>query len=208
MELRFLPKTTDNISERFALPVKSNNVSCPNLSPLKKDTVSFKGSGLKKSDFDGMDLYIIEKNKYNVQQLKSKEDLPKFAKQDVDKLITKDYGGRQEETRIQRKAMLKEWFDYVTKENDAYSNAQRLVILSAITKDLKPNNDNIPLILNKGVLADTVFELEERLKSNPKDVFDFNKVYQNSGVQIQEKQRLNGLLFHQRKMIQRTLIKM
>ena len=29
---------------------------------------------------------------------------------------------------------------YVIKENNAYSNAQRLIILSAITKDLKENN--------------------------------------------------------------------
>ena len=76
--------------------------------------------------------------------------------------------------------MLKEWFDYVIKENDAYSNAQRLIILSAITKDLKANNDIIPPVLNKGVLAQTITELEEKLKVNPKENFDFNKMYQNN----------------------------
>ena len=76
--------------------------------------------------------------------------------------------------------MLKEWFDYVIKENDAYSNAQRLIILSAITKDLKANNDIIPPVLNKGVLAQTITELEEKLKVNPRENFDFNKMYQNN----------------------------
>ena len=155
-------------------------VSCPNLAPLKQDTVSFKGAILKKSDFEGVDLAVIEKYKPNIQQFKSKEDLQTFAENKINELKEKDFGGRQQETIVQRKAMLKEWFDYVTKENDAYSNTQRLVILSAITKDLKPNNDNIPEVLNKGVLAQTVTELEERLKSNPKENFDFHKMYKNN----------------------------
>ena len=155
-------------------------VSYPNLAPLKQDTISFKGEKVKKSDFEGVDLYILEKNRYDVQQFKSKNDIQKLAGEEIEKLTNKEYGGRQEETKLQRKAMLKEWFDYVTKENDAYSNTQRLVILSAVTKDLKPNNDTIPPVLNKGVLADTVSELEEMLKNNPKEKFDFNKMYQNN----------------------------
>ena len=155
-------------------------VSCPNLAPLKQDTVSFKGTVLKKSDFQGVDLSVIEKFKPNIQQFKSKDDLQTFAESKINELKEKDFGGRQEETTIQRKAMLKEWFDYVIKENDAYSNTQRLVILSAITKDLKANNDAIPPVLNKGILAQTVTKLEERLKVNPKENFDFNKMYQNN----------------------------
>ena len=174
-------------------------VSCPNLAPLKQDTISFKGNVLKKSDFKGSDLAVIERYKPNIQQFKSKEDLQTFAEDKIRTIILKptlskdiatlkqvqvddlkDFGGRQEETKVQRKAMLKEWFEYVIKENDAYSNAQRLIILSAITKDLKENNDTIPPVLNKGILADTVTELEEKLKANPKENFDFNKMYQNN----------------------------
>jgi len=156
------------------------SVNYPNLSPLKQDTISFKGEKVKKSDFQGVDLYILEKNRYDVQQFKSKNDIQKLAGEEIEKLTNKEYSGRQEETKVQRKAMLKEWFDYVIKENDAYSNTQKLVILSAATKDLKPNNDNIPPVLNKGVLADTVSELEEKLKNNSKEKFDFNKMYQNN----------------------------
>ena len=155
-------------------------ISCPNLAPLKQDTVSFKGTVLKKSDFKGSDLAVIERYKPNIQQFKKKEDLQTFAEGKVNELKEKNYGGRQQETKVQRKAMLKEWFDYVIKENDAYSNTQRLIILSAVTKELKPNNDTIPPVLNKGILADTVTELEEKLKANPKENFDFNKMYQNN----------------------------
>ena len=147
---------------------------------LNSSPVAFKGAVLKKSDFEGIDFAVIERYKPNIQQFKSKEDLQKFAENKINEIKEKDYGGRQEETKIQRKAMLKEWFDYVTKENDAYSNTQRLVILAAVTKDLKSNNDAIPPVLNKGVLAATVTELEERLKANPKENFDFNKMYQNN----------------------------
>ena len=159
---------------------KSFGMSCSNLSPLKQDTVSFKGNVLKKSDFKGSDLVVIERYKPNIQQFKSKEDLQTFAESKINELKEKDFDGRQEETTVQRKAMLKEWFDYVIKENDAYSNTQRLIILSAITKDLKPSNDAIPPVLNKGTLAQTVTELEEKLKVNPKENFDFNKMYQNN----------------------------
>ena len=150
------------------------------LSKTLNQPVSFKGNVLKKSDFKGVDLAVIERYKPNIQQFKSKEDLQTFAESKVNELKEKDFGGRQEETKVQRKAMLKEWFDYVIKENDAYSNTQRLVILSAITKDLKPNNDTIPPVLNKGVLADTISELETRLKNKPKEIFDFSKMYQNN----------------------------
>ncbi len=147
---------------------------------LNSSPVTFKGAVIKKSDFEGIDLAVIEKYKPNIQQFKSKDDLQKFAENKIDKLKEKDFGGRQEETKIQRKAMLKEWFDYTIKENDAYSNTQCLVILSAITKDLKANNDAIPPVLNKGILADTVSKLEEKLKRNSKENFDFNKMYQNN----------------------------
>ena len=157
-----------------------NEYNGKQLQQLTKDTVSFKGCVLKKSDFQGTDLAVIEKFKPNIQQFKKKEDLQTFSERKINELKEKDFGGRQEATRMQRKNMLKEWFEYVIKENEAYTNTQRLIILASITKDLKPNNDTIPPVLDKGVLADTIAELEERLKNNPKENFDFNKIYQNN----------------------------
>ena len=164
----------------YAYARNDNSKQLKFFTPLNQDTVSFKGSVLKKSDFKGSDLAVIERYKLNIQQFKSKDDLQTFADEKINELKEKNFGGRQEETRIQRKAMLKEWFDYVIKENDAYSNAQRLIILSAITKDLKENNDTIPPVLSKGVLAQTITELEEKLKANPKENFDFHKMYKNN----------------------------
>ena len=81
-------------------------ISCPNLAPLKQDTVSFKGTVLKKSDFKGSDLAVIERYKPNIQQFKSKEDLQTFAEGKVNELKEKNFGGRQEETTVQNHSTL------------------------------------------------------------------------------------------------------
>ena len=109
----------------------------------------------------------------------SNDDLQNWAGDKAKVIANKDFGGRQAETKIQRKAMLKEWADYVFNENDAYTNTTALLILNAITKDLKPDNDNIPPALNKGVLADCIYEIDKNTKRDQKYQFDLNKMYQN-----------------------------
>jgi len=161
---------------------KRSNISSPNLAPLKSDTVSFKGSEnvLKKIDFEGIDFAVVEKYKAPIEKFKTKDDFQKWCSSEIkSKIINKDFSGRQDETKIQRKEMLKEWFNYVLRENDGYNNATKLLILDSITKELKPNNDNLPPVLNRGVLADCIQEIEDNLKSNRKYSFNLNKMYQN-----------------------------
>ena len=150
----------------------------PNLTPLKQDTVSF--GALKKSQFEGLDFAAVEKFKAPIEQFKTNNDLQNWCKSKIKtNILDKDFGGRQEETKIQRKAMLKEWTDYVLKENEGYNSATALIILSAVTKGLNPDNDKLPPVLNKGVLADCISEIETNLKKDKKYSFDFNKMYQN-----------------------------
>ena len=91
-----------------------------------------------------------------------------------------DFGGRQKETKVQRKAMINDWFNYVTKENDAYTGAMQFMILKSITNNLKPNEDTLPAVLNKGVLANTVSEVQKTLESDPKALINFEKIYRNN----------------------------
>ena len=87
MEVNKLPIfNINNKSNDNHIQVKRFGVSCPNLAPLKQDTVSFKGNVLKKSDFKGVDLAVIERYKPNIQQFKSKEDLQTFAESKVNEL--------------------------------------------------------------------------------------------------------------------------
>ena len=168
----------------FNTYLKLNNIrksdirnSYPNLAPLQRDTVTF--GAMKKSEFSGIDRAVVEKFKAPIEKFHTNADLQKWSLGNTLELANKDYGGRNEETKIQRKAMLKEWSDYVLQENDGYTNAMSLLILYAVTKDLKPDNDTIPPVLNKGVLADCIAELEKQTKEDPKYQFDLNKIYKN-----------------------------
>lgn len=149
--------------------------SYPNLVPLQRDTVTF--GAMKKSKFSGIDRAVVENFKAPIEKFYTNADLQKWSFENALKLANKDYGGRKEETKIQRKVMLKEWSDYVLQENDGYTNAMSLLILDAVTKDLKPDNDTIPPVLNKGVLADCIAELDKNTKEVPKYQFNLNKIY-------------------------------
>lgn len=154
-------------------------IKCPNLAPLEKDTVSFKGRVFKKTDFQGIDYYVIERFQPNIQKFKTKEDLQTFANNLIKEIKEKDYPARKDEISAQRKAMLNEWYKYILEENKAYTTTQRLIILKSITKNLSSNNDSIPPVLNKGVLASTITEINNRLEQKPNEKIDFNKIYQN-----------------------------
>ena len=149
--------------------------SYPNLAPLQRDTVTF--GAMKKSKFSGIDRAVVENFKAPIEKFYTNADLQKWSFENALELANKDYGGRKEETKIQRKVMLKEWSDYVLQENDGYTNAMSLLILDAVTKDLKPDNDTIPPVLNKGVLADCIAELDKNTKEVPKYQFNLNKIY-------------------------------
>ena len=134
---------------------------------------------MKKTMFDGIDLAVIQKFSAPIEKFNSNEDLQDWANEKAEEIANKDYEGRSEETKIQRKAMIKEWADYVLKENDAYKKTTALLILNAITKDLDSDNDNLPPVLNKGVLADCIAEIDENTKNDSKYQFNLNKMYKN-----------------------------
>ena len=59
---------------------------------LNSAPVAFKGTVLKKSDFEGVDLAVIEKYKQNIQQFKSKDDLQKFAENKINEMQVINHG--------------------------------------------------------------------------------------------------------------------
>ena len=153
----------------------NQQMSYPNLAPLQKDVVSF--GAMKKTQFEGADFLVVERFKAPIEKFKTYNDFQNWCRQQLDVLLKKDYSARQPETDYQRESLLKEWKTYLLEENCNYSNAIALLVLSAITKNLKPNNDNIPPVLNKGALADCVSDIEESLMFNKKFNLDFNKMY-------------------------------
>ena len=160
-------------SKSYNPSFSSNSIS--SAVPLKFDTVSF--GAMKKKQFSGIDLLIVNKFKAPIEKFNTNDDLQDWCEEKVDTITQKDYQGRRNETKIQRKAILKEWFDYVKDENDAYTNAISLLIFDSITKNLKENDDTLPPILSKGILAQTIDEIQNQIKQNPKIEVNFLKTY-------------------------------
>lgn len=156
---------------------KHRNTTYPKLSTLAYDTVSFEA--MKRSEFEGIDLAVVKKFKAPIGKFNTNEDLQNWARDKAKAVAKKDFDGHQLNTKIQRQAILKDWSDYVFNENTTYTNTSALLILNAVTKDLKPDNDNIPPVLNKRVLADCISEIDKNIKNNPKYQFDLNKMYQH-----------------------------
>jgi len=177
MQVRLFNVNIVNKNNLTSAPKQKFGTASP-LAPLAKDTISF--GAMKKPQFDGIDYMVVERFKPPIEKFNSNDDFQAWCAEKIKSdYLDKDFSGRKKETRIQRKAMLKEWSDYVLKENDAYNNAMALLILTAITKDLKPKNDNIPPVLNKGVLADCISEIDRNLKTDKNYHADLNKMYQN-----------------------------
>ncbi len=160
---------------------KNNSVPNKNIVQFIPDNVSF--GAMKKSDFKGIDRICVERFKAPIEKFNTNEDLQNWAGKLLDTIIKKDYKGRQQATVIQRKSLLKEWGDYVTKENDAYNNSAGLLIMSSITKDLKHENDALPPALNKGILADVMSEVDKGQDINILKKYKFklkNKYFEQS----------------------------
>lgn len=130
-------------------------------------------TAMKKNQFSGIDRACVDKFAPPIEKFNTNDDLQSWAKNKRDEIINTNYPAKSKEGTIQRKAILKEWGDYLVKDNEAYTPVMGLMIISTIIKNLKPNNDNMPFILNKGVLADTIESVKNSEQCN------IEKTYQN-----------------------------
>jgi len=139
---------------------------------------------MKKSQFNGWDLACVEKFKeINIQKFNSRENLDDFAQKKLDEKykLEQYHNGDIEDTK-ERLARIQCWIEYLTRENNIYDKKPvlSLIIFDSITKDVKPNNHEQPPLLNPGVLAQTVEQIETRLKEDKTYNFNFAKTYQNN----------------------------
>lgn len=185
MEISLTPQNNrySNIKNNKNVPLKckvhfDNNASRACVQCYYTYGIHFKG--MKKNQFDGIDAIVVERYKPPIEKFKNSDYLYEWADKESSKIYKTSYSGRTPETKAQRIAMLNEWKDYLEKENREYSSTEKLLILKGITKELKADNDNIPPVLNKGVLADTIYNLKRELKENPKQHIDFKKTYTNN----------------------------
>ena len=148
----------------------------------RQKTNNFTSFGIKKSELGAVNKYVFEncfplKQKPNIEKFKIIDEFYQSCKNLLKQIIPNDFGGRKAETKIQRKEILKDWYNYVLEENKTYTSAIQLMILSSITKKLKPDEDTFPPILNKEVLADTIYTVQNKLTSEEKILFNFDEEY-------------------------------
>lgn len=157
---------------------RDNNKNMPRICPAYFSP-SF--TAMKKSEFKGTDWLVVEKYKAPIQSFKTHDDFIDWTNKRCDEILKKDYTARSKEATKQRKAILKEWRNYLYVDNQEYSPAERLLILDNITKGLEKDNDAIPLTLDQDVLADTIYNLQKGLEADPnKKEYNFNKTYQKN----------------------------
>ena len=154
------------------------------IAQLNKAQIAF--GAMKKSQFDGIDLIMIERTKAPIQSFSTNQDLQSYCQ----KILDENYLGEKnlsrltnsidDEAQSHKRAILNSWIKYITKENDAYTPAIALFILSSITKNLNPDTNYLPPTLNRGVLASTIAEIVEQTRKNRKFNPNFEKTYKNT----------------------------
>lgn len=160
---------------------KKNNLSLS--SPLKSDTVSFKGYNHLR--LDGFDSVCASDFKLHLEKFKNKEAFDDWARQELTSAfdLTK-YEADNKELSDERKSILTEWKTYLESDesevNMKKEPALSLLIFSSITKKLKADNFELPPIFAKDVLIRTVSSLDARLKSNKNALFNFEKTYRSN----------------------------
>ena len=169
-----------NKNSRFGIQTQQNSCAVSKFSHphLITDTVSF--GAMKKSEFSGVDLLVVEKFNAPVEKFKTNDDFLNWAQTEIDKKLDVDYTARSIEAEHQRTRIIDDWRNYLENENKEYSISEKLLIYDGITKNLRGDNDDLPPVLSKAVLADTISRLEESLKEDPKMSFNFNKTYTNN----------------------------
>ena len=94
------------------------------ISQLALDTYQPNFCGLKKSAFEGIDYYVVNKYKAPIEKFKNLDAFFAWAEKKCNEILNFNYGGRRLETENQRIALLKEWKEYfedsVLEEKDIY----------------------------------------------------------------------------------------
>lgn len=153
-----------------------------NFSLLSKDTVSFSGNissgAMGKSDFEGLDLAVINRLDAPVEEFDSKKDFDTWCNNRILDITTKRYFGKQLITTMYaRKDLLAIWYDAILNKSTDYTPAMKLLILDGITNNLTRENDSTPPVFNEKALRNTMDEIQKRISEDKNSDIDFNEIY-------------------------------
>ena len=134
-------------------------------------------SAMKSSQFQGLDYFSVRKLKAPIEKFDSLSDFYKWA---LAKIKTdfagKEYPARTDSIANSRQDIINQWMYGTLVNARQYSYAFILAILKDITKMLKPNNDDLPLIFNKRALLETSQDITAEIENNKNSTLSFMNI--------------------------------
>lgn len=137
--------------------------------------------GLRKADFQGFDLFCINKFKAPIEKFKTKYDFDTWIKKIFEsKTEIYQYKSMEPAQETVKKSLLS-WKDFLCnniffKKNPSLS----LIAFDSIVQDIKPDTFTLPPALNKNVFYKTIAKFEELFKKDSNKNLNFNRIYQNN----------------------------
>lgn len=174
----------NNTNTKTQNEFKNINLNSNPIANLNHFSIAF--CAMKKSQFEGIDLMMVNQLQAPIQKFNSNDDFQSYCQN----ILDKKYLGEKNFERLSysldgeanehKKAILKDWINYITIENKAYTPAIQLMILSSITKNLNYKTNHLPPVLDKRKLADTIQEINNSAKTKKNYSCNFDKLYRNN----------------------------
>lgn len=138
--------------------------------------------GMKNCDLSPFDLACARKFKYLIEPFNTKENFLNWVEQNLRKKTNlNSYKNESEMVQSGIRNLLGDWKNHLNTASYYKNNPSlSLVIFDSITKDISANSHSYPPVLCKKVLIKTVKQLENMLRKNPKENFNFGKMYQQN----------------------------
>ena len=134
-------------------------------------------TAMKKSQFSGLDFFVVEKFKAPIEKFNTQSDFQAWTKTLFDKLRLKNFKGRSEQSIGPRSNIIEDWANSLSDINSPFSNAEKLLILSGVTAGLKLDTDEIPPTINNKVLTKLISDLKEDFNIDRKKKINFKELY-------------------------------
>ena len=140
---------------------------------LKQNAISF--GAMKKSQFHGIDILVVNQFKAPIEKFNTNEDFQNWCNNETKKINLNEPCGRSKQTATLRKWVLRNWINYLNKNN--VSRAKQLLIYNGLKRDINPKDDRLPPIFREEILKKTLRNCETILKSRPNAQINFIKCY-------------------------------
>ena len=140
------------------------------------DNFNLNFQAMKPNQFRGIDYAVVRKFKAPVEKFNSNTDFQNWAFNLFKELSSKVYKSKMIHADVERKIVINKWKNFLL-EKTYFSHAKLLLVFSAMVKNLKENNDEIPPVIQENILYKSLNEVENKLENDKDLQFDFNGIY-------------------------------